>query len=102
MYRCCLLSILHPLLTLRAAYLPAPAGFVIPREEPLLCAIDLPGYSASDPFGFTPLDDSDYDAGGWVSVGWWWQADCGAFACMRPSPWLNALLSHECSQAAWR
>ena len=43
-----------------------PAGFVIPREQPLLCAVDLPGYSASDPFGFTPLEDSDYDTGGWA------------------------------------
>ena len=49
---------------------------MIPREEPLLCAIDLPGYKGSNPFGFTPLDDSDYDAGA-CRWGWGWLGRSG-------------------------
>lgn len=40
------------------------AGFVTPRERPLLAAVDLPGFDAEDPFAATEADDSAY--GGWL------------------------------------
>ncbi|EFN50775.1 hypothetical protein CHLNCDRAFT_142491 [Chlorella variabilis] len=39
-------------------------GFVIQRDQPLLCAVDLPGFDPKDPFGPTPQDDADYELGG--------------------------------------
>ena len=41
--------------------LAAGAGFVIPREQPLLASVDLPGFDAWDVFKQTPPDDSAHD-----------------------------------------
>lgn len=37
------------------------AGFVIPRQRPLLASVDLPGFNPWDSFRQTALDDSAYE-----------------------------------------
>ena len=39
------------------------AGFVVPQEQPLLSAVDLPNFNMSDPFKQTAPDDSAHEGG---------------------------------------
>lgn len=68
--------------------LTACTGFVIPRDRPLLAAVDLPGFNPWDAFKPTPLDDSAYDGEGWNTRLCRWGLTTRCCCCIIAACWL--------------